>query len=211
VPPFEIGDAFMAAHPDASVTVNFGASSALAAQIDQGAPADVFASADEANMARLVDADGVAGEPQVFATNALQIIVEPGNPQDITGVADLARSGLLYVTCAPEVPIGAYAAQVLENAGVDVTPVSFEESVKGIVTKVSLGEADAGIVYRTDVAAAGAAAEGVEIPAAINVAARYPVAVTKEAGNPAGAEAFVAFVLSDDGRRILDRYGFGLP
>lgn len=207
----EIGDAFEAAHADATVTFNFAASSELAAQIDQGAPADVFASADEANMAKLVEAGGAAGQPQVFATNALEIIVEAGNPKGISGVGDLDQPGLLYVTCAPEVPIGGYAERVLANAGVSVTPVSFEESVKGIVTKVSLGEADAGIVYRTDVDAAGADAEGVEIPADINVEARYPITTTKEAGNVDGAEAFVAFVLSDEGQRILDGYGFGTP
>jgi molybdate transport system substrate-binding protein len=207
----EIGDAFAAENPDARVTFNFAASSDLVAQIDQGAPADVFAAADEANMAKLVDAGGAAGDPRVFATNALQIIVEPGNPRGITGVSDLDQPGLLYVTCAPEVPIGGYAAHVLANAGVNVTPVSLEENVKGIVTKVTLGEADAGIVYRTDVAAAGDDADGVDIPTAINVEARYPIAVTAEAGNAAGAEAFVAFVLSDEGQGILDSYGFGAP
>lgn len=205
----EIGDAFMTKYPDTKVTFNFAASSDLVTQIDDGAPADVFASADQANMTKLTDAGGNAGEPTVFATNSLEIIVEPGNPKGIAGVADLANPDILYVTCAPEVPIGGYAAQVLTTAGVRVTPVSLEENVKGIVTKVTLGEADAGIVYTTDVIAAGDKAEGVEIPAGINVTASYPVVVTKDAPNPEGAKAFVAFVADEQGQQILSTYGFG--
>ncbi len=207
----EIGEAFMVQHPGAEVTFSFAASSELVTQIDEGAPADVFASADEANMTKLTAAEANAGEPAVFATNSLQIIVEPGNPQGITEVADLADPNVLYVTCSPEVPIGGYAAQVLANAGVTASPVSFEENVKGIVTKVTLGEVDAGIVYRTDVQAAGAAAEGVDIPADIGVEARYPIVAIADAGNPAGAAAFVDFVLSEPGQEILAGYGFGAP
>lgn len=207
----EIGDAFKTEHPDANVVLSFDASSALVTQINEGAPADVFASADEVNMKKLTDVGGNAGEPQIFATNSLQIIVGAGNPKGITGVADLAKPDLLYVTCDPEVPIGKYAAQVLTAANVTLTPVSFEQSVKGIVTKVSAGEADAGIVYRTDVIAAGSAAEGVDIPADINVTATYPVVATKNAPNPVGAQAFVDFVLSDQGQKILANYGFNTP
>jgi molybdate transport system substrate-binding protein len=207
----EIGDAFMTNNPSVTVTFNFGSSSDLVTQINEGAPADVYASADVANMTKLTDAGGNAGDPTVFATNSLQIIVEPGNPKGITGIADLAETDLLYITCAPEVPIGKYAAQVLSAAGVTVAPVSLEENVKGIVTKVTLGEADAGIVYTTDVIAAGTAAEGVDIPADINVVATYPVVVTKEARNPDGAQAFVAFVVGDQGQKILASYGFTAP
>lgn len=207
----EIGDAFMVEHPDADVTFNFASSSDLVTQINEGAPADVYASADQANMTKLTDAGGNAGPPQVFASNELEIIVEPGNPKGITGVADLAGGDVLYVTCAPEVPIGKYAQQVLDAAGVTVTPVSLEENVKGIVTKVTLGEADAGIVYRTDVTAAGDDAEGVEIPADINVTATYPLVVTAEAPNPDAGAAFVDFVLADQGQKILASYGFGAP
>jgi molybdate transport system substrate-binding protein len=207
----EIGDAFKTEHPDANVVLSFDASSALVTQITEGAPADVFASADEANMTKLTDAGGNATQPQIFATNSLQIIVGTGNPKGITGVADLAKPDLLYVTCAPEVPIGKYAAQVLTAANVTVTPVSFEQNVKGIVTKVTAGEADAGIVYKTDVIAAGSAAEGVDIPADINVTVKYPVVATKNAPNPAGAQAFVDFVLSDQGQKILLSYGFTAP
>ncbi|MEO6492580.1 MAG: molybdate ABC transporter substrate-binding protein [Ilumatobacteraceae bacterium] len=207
----EIGDAFMTEYPDAKVTFNFASSSDLVTQIKEGAPADVYASADQANMTKLTDASGNAGEPQVFATNSLQIIVEPGNPKGITGVADLAKPDILYVTCAPEVPIGKYGAKVLETAGVVATPVSLEENVKGIVTKVTLGEADAGIVYTTDVIAAGDAAEGIDIPSDINVTATYPLVVTAEAPNPTGGQAFVDFVLSEQGQKILASFGFAAP
>lgn len=207
----EIGKAFEVEYPDSKVTFSFASSSDLVTQINEGAPADVYASADEANMTKLVDAGGNAGEPEVFATNSLQIIVEPGNPKGIESVADLAGSDVLYVTCAPEVPIGKYAAQVLTTAGVTVTPVSLEENVKGIVTKVTLGEADAGIVYTTDVIAAGADAEGIDIPADLNVVATYPLVATAEAPNPDGAAAFIAFVLSEQGQKILGTYGFTAP
>src|SRR4051794_2663838 len=204
----EIGDAFKTSNPEASVTFNFGSSSDLVAQINQGAAADVYASADEANMQKLTDAAGNADEPRVFATNSLQIVMQPGNPKAIKTLADLANPGLIYVTCAPEVPIGKYAAQALDSAGVTVTPASLEENVKGIVTKVTLGEADAGIVYTTDVIAAGDKAEGIDIPAANNVIAKYPVVVTKAAANPRGAAAFVDFVLGDQGQKILASHGF---
>jgi molybdate transport system substrate-binding protein len=207
----EIGAAFSAAHPDLDVTFDFASSAELVAQIDEGAPADVFASADQANMDRLVATGGTAGVPQVFATNSLQIIVEAGNPKGITTVADLARDDVVVLTCAPEVPIGRYAAQVLSRAGVAVEPASLEENVKGIVAKVTIGEADAGIVYRTDVIAAGDAAEGVDIPPDLNVTATYPVVVTKDAANPVGARAFVDFLLGPQGQDILARHGFGSP
>jgi molybdate transport system substrate-binding protein len=207
----EIGEAFTAEHPGSAVTLNFGSSSDLVSQINEGAPADVFASADEVNMTKLIDAGGNAADPQVFATNALEIMVEPGNPLGITGVTDLSDPDLVYVTCSPEVPVGRYAAQVLESAGVAVTPESFEENVKGIVTKVTEGEADAGIVYATDVIAAGTDGEGVEISADINIAATYPVVVTAESHNAGDAQAFVDFVLGDAGQKILHTYGFGAP
>src|SRR5262245_32060627 len=207
----EIGDAFMEANPDANVTFNFAASSELVTQIGEGAPADVFASADQNNMTKLTDAGNNGNEPVVFAHNELAIIVAPDNPKGITGVADLANSDLIVVTCAPEVPCGKYAQQVFDNAGVTVTPKSLEENVKAVVSKVTLGEADAGIVYVTDVMAAGDDAEGVEIPAEFNVVAEYPIATTKEAANPDGAQAFIDFVLSDAGQAILQSYGFTSP
>ncbi len=207
----ELGEAFMVEYPGTQVTFNFAASSELATQITEGAPADVFASADLANMTKLTAAGGNGSEPAVFARNRAAIIVAPGNPMGITGVADLADDDLIVVQCAPEVPCGKYAAKVFENAGVQVTPKSLEENVKAVVTKVTLGEADAGIVYVTDVAAAGTAAQGVDIPDDINVLAEYPIATTKDAGNPAAAQAFVEFVLSEQGLKILASYGFLAP
>ncbi len=204
-----MGEAFESEYPDADVTFNFAASSDLVGQINEGAPADVFASADQKNMDKLTDAGNSGDEPQTFATNSLAIIVEPGNPKGITGIDSLEDPDLIVVACDPEVPIGGYAQQVFENAGVDVEPDSLEENVNGVVTKVVEGEADAGLVYATDVIAAGDEADGVEIPEGINVVAEYPIAVTADAPNPDGAAGFEAFVLSDEGQAILAEYGFG--
>ncbi|MGE5210330.1 MAG: molybdate ABC transporter substrate-binding protein [Acidobacteriota bacterium] len=205
----ELGDAFTAANPGAEVTFSFAGSSELVAQLREGAPADVFASADVANMDALVGADLVDGEPEVFATNVAEIIVEAGNPRGVTGVADLADDDLVVVQCAPEVPCGSYAEEVLANVGVTVTPSSLEQNVKAVVTKVLLGEADAGIVYRTDVLAAGDDADGVPIPDEVNVVAEYPVALVADAPDPPGGRAFIDFVLSTEGQQILADAGFG--
>jgi molybdate transport system substrate-binding protein len=206
-----LAESFEDEFPEVSVTTNFAASSELATQIMEGAPADVYASADDVNMQRVVDADETDGEPRVFATNRLQIIVESGNPLGIATLDDLSNPALLYITAAPEAPIGRYTAEVLEAAGVDVTPRSLEENVRGIVNKVVLGEADAGIVYATDVRAAGDSATGIEIPDEFNVVARYPIVVTAATANPIAARAFVDFVTSDTGRSILSDFGFGTP
>jgi molybdate transport system substrate-binding protein len=138
-------------------------------------------------------------------------VVAADNPLGITGVADLADPDLVLVTCAPEVPCGSYATRIFEQAGVEVTPDSYEENVKAVVTKVRLGEADAGIAYATDVSAAGADVDGVEIPDDVNVVAEYPIAVTVEARDPDGGRAFVDFVLSDVGQSILAGFGFTSP
>lgn len=206
-----LGEAFSAANPGASVRFNFASSSALAAQIGQGAPADVFASADEAHMATVVEAVGTIGHPQVFATNRLQVIVAPGNPLGIDELQDLAHPDVVVVAAAPQVPIGRYTAQLLDHAGVSVPFRSYEETVKGVVTKVTLGEADAGVVYRTDVRAAGDRAAGVDIPAELDVVAPYPIAVPADAPNPQGGAAFVEFVGSPAGAAILEAHGFGPP
>jgi molybdate transport system substrate-binding protein len=207
----EVGEAFGAAHPDADVIFNFAASSELVTQIGEGAPADVFASADLNNMTKLTDAGDHGSEPVVFTSNLAQIIVEPGNPEGITGVGDLANDDLVVISCAPEVPCGRYAQQILDNAGVTVEFKSLEENVRAVVSKVMLGEADAGVVYVTDVINAGDSAEGVDIPADVNVVAEYPIAVTREAPNPEAAQAFIDFVISTEGQRILQSHGFVSP
>jgi molybdate transport system substrate-binding protein len=202
----EIETAFEAEYPDIDVVFGFAASSALATQISEGAPADVFASADTVTMGRVTDR--LVGESIVFATNRLQIVTEPGNPLGIATLADLADPSVLFVTCAPEVPIGAYTAEALAKAGVTVNPVSFEENVKGIVTKVASGEADAGVVYATDVIAAGSSVTGVDVPDEFDVSASYPIARTSS--NEA-ARTFVEFVSSSTAREILEDFGFGAP
>jgi molybdate transport system substrate-binding protein len=206
-----VGAAFTKANPNAKVTFSFDASSALVAQLTQGAPADLFASADTANMDKLTKAGLNGAAPVNFATNLLSIIVAPGNPKGITGVADLAQPDLKVVLCAEGVPCGTYAKQILDAAKVTVTPVSMEQNVKGVVTKVTAGEADAGIVYTTDVKAAGDAAEAVAIPADINVVAKYPIATVKTSTKTDVDNAFIAFVLGTEGQTILAKYGFGKP
>jgi molybdate transport system substrate-binding protein len=207
----ELGEAFAEANPGASATFSFAASSELVTQINEGAPADAFASADQSTMAKLTDAGSNGSEPVVFATNALQIITAPGNPEGISGVADLADPDLVVVTCAVEVPCGTYAEEVFAAAGVTVKPKSYEENVRAVATKVVLGEADAGLVYATDVIAAGDDAGGVEIPAEVNVVAEYAIALTAEARDPETAQTFIDFVLGADGQAILGRYGFTAP
>ena len=200
-------DAIAAAHP---ARFSFGASSALATQLEQGAPADVIATADEVTMRKLVDA-GLVETPQTFAKNRLEIAVEPNNPKGVQGLADLAKAGLAIVLAAEQVPVGRYARQALAAAKVTVTPVSLEPDVKAVLTKVQLGEADAGIVYATDVRAAKGKVTGVAIPDAQNVVAVYPIALSKRAAHPTAAKAFVAFLLSAEGRAILERFGFAAP
>lgn len=202
-----LGDAFVDEHPDVEVVLNIASSSALAAQLLAGAPGDVFASADTDQMQRVVDA-GLARAPEVLATNELAIAVEPGNPLGITGLRDLARDELVLVLAGQEVPAGRYAAQALAAADVEVAPASLELDVRAVLGKVAAGEADAGLVYRSDVVAGGGRVEGIEIPAADNVVAEYPVAVLTEARDPGLAEAFVDFVQGPAGDRALLDAGF---
>jgi molybdate transport system substrate-binding protein len=205
-----IGKDFERTYPGSMVKLSFGGSAALVAQIQQGAIGDVFASADQPNMQKLVDAALVAGAPTIFAHNRLEIVVAAGNPHHIVKLSDLARPGLVVVLCAPVVPCGHYAAQALQNASVSVKPASQETDVKSVVSKVALGEADAGIVYVTDVKAGGAAVQGVEIPLEQNVVADYPVVVLKDSQNGPLAKAFVAYLLGA-GQQTLTHYGFTGP
>jgi molybdate transport system substrate-binding protein len=207
----EVGAAFVEANPDVEVVVNHAGSQTLAAQISEGAPADVFASADATQMDAIADTGGVAGEPEIFTANRLEIAVEPGNPLGVGGLEDLADPDLLLVLPAEEVPAGRYARQALDAAGVEVSPASLEQDVRAALSKVELGEADASIVYASDLVGSDGRAEGVAIPAERNVPASYPIAVLADAPNPATAEAFVRFVLSDGGQEILADHGFGTP
>lgn len=206
-----VGDAFMTANPGVTITFTFDASSALVGQITQGAPADLFASADTANMEKLTAAGLNADAPVTFATNRLQIITAPGNPKGIKGLADLADPDLKVVVCDASVPCGKYATEAFGLAKVAVTPVSLEQNVKGVVTKVTAGEADAGIVYTTDVKAAGAKAAGVDIPVDQNVVATYPIASTTSSKRADVDKAFITFLTGADGQAILASYGFGQP
>jgi molybdate transport system substrate-binding protein len=204
-----LAEAFTADHPDTDVILNLAGSQVLASQINDGAPADVFAAADPFQMQQVGEAGNLAADAEVFATNRLMIAVEPGNPLGIQGLADLADPELVLVLPAEEVPAGRYARDVLEAAGVSVTPSSLERDVRATRSKVALGEADAAIVYASDVAAAGVEVEGVEIAAVDNLVARYPIAPVADGPNPTTAEAFVAFILAEDGQRILASHGFG--
>jgi molybdate transport system substrate-binding protein len=203
----ELGRRFERAHPGSEVTFNFGASSTLAAQVRGGAPADVVATADEASMEPLVDA-GLVQRPSVFARNRLAILVASGNPKGIASHAELAKPDISLVVCAPEVPCGKLAARALAHAGVNVRPVSYEANVKAVVSRVVLGEADAGIVYVTDVIAAGDKADGVEIPNASNLSTNYLIGRVRETNSPALAGAFIQFVSGTDGRDVLEDAGF---
>jgi molybdate transport system substrate-binding protein len=203
-----VGSSFQTANPGVTVKFNYAGSPTLVTQIEQGAPADVFASADTANMDKLT-ADGyTTGPSRVFAHNQLEIVVAPGNPRGITGLADLAKPGVIYITEAATVPAGKYSLQALASANVKVTPKSLETSVTGVISKIELGEADAGIVYTTDVTAAGNKVAGVQIPAANNVIATYPMAEVKGTANSAVAGAFIAYVLSSKGQSTLATFGF---
>ena len=203
----EMSEVFLEENENVEVEFNFLASSDLATQIIEGAPADVFASADEANMDNVV-AEGLATDPVVFVENRLSIAVQQGNPKSIATLEDLETQDLVVALCNEECPAGRYALEIFDNAGVTVEPDSLEADVRGVLTRVGLGEADAGLVYITDIAA-DPEVEGVDIPEDVNVVATYPIAPIE--GAPQAASDFVEFVLSEPGRRILSDYGFQLP
>jgi molybdate transport system substrate-binding protein len=205
-----LGQQFEVAHPGARVVFSFGPSSGLAAQITQGAPADVFASASTKNMDQVVTA-GQAASPENFAGNVMEIAVPAKNPAGITALSDLARPGVKVALCQSAVPCGTTAAKVLANAKLAVRPVTLEVDVKAVLTKVTLGEVDAGIVYVTDVRAAGAKVKGIEIPAGLNASTKYPIATLTKAPNKATAQAFTDYVLSANGAGVLTAAGFAKP
>src|SRR5262245_11922959 len=206
----EIGKQFEAANPGTKVTFSFAASSALATQINAGAPADVFASASQKNMDQVVTAGG-ASDPKVFAKNVMEIATPPSNPANIASVNDMAKSSVKTALCQPQVPCGTVAQKVFSNAKVTVKPVTLEPDVKSVLTKVQLGEVDAGMVYVTDVKAAGTKVKGVPIPADINASTDYPIAALTKSSNAATASAFVDFVLSAPGEGVLAAAGFQSP
>jgi molybdate transport system substrate-binding protein len=206
-----IAKQFEKKYPDVTVKFNYDASSNLATQINQGAPADVFASADQDNLQKTIDAGTVTPPPVVFAKNRLEIAVEKGNPKKIKGLADLQKSGLVVVLCADQVPCGKYAAESLAKAGVSISPASKEENAKATLSKVSIGEADASIVYVTDVKASKGTASGVTIADRQNVIATYPMGVVKESQNARAAKAWVQFVTSKEGQKTLRKFGFLPP
>lgn len=206
----ELEETFEAANADIDVVLNLGGSSSLREQILEGAPVDVFASANLANMDQLVEA-GEAAESVIFTRNALQIAVPPGNPAGITGLADFDREEVLIGLCAPDVPCGIFAREALASAGVSPAVDTNEPDVRSLLTKIEAGELDAGITYVTDIAATDGAVEGIEIPEDDNVVAEYQIAVLVDAANPGEATSFVDFVVSDEGQAILARYGFAAP
>ncbi|MCD1269116.1 molybdate ABC transporter substrate-binding protein [Microbacterium sp. MEC084] len=203
----EIAAAFEERHPDVDVRpVVSDGSQVLATQLEEGARADVFASADEATMARVAP---LIHDPVVFATNTLVLAVPSGNPAGVRALDDLARPGTTVVLCAPEVPCGAASARLLDAAGVAVEPASLEQNVGGVVTKIAVGEADAGLVYRTDALRGDVVA--IEADGADEVVNRYPIAVLRAAPNPEAAREFAEFAAGPEGRAILAELGFGAP
>lgn len=202
---------FQAAHPGTTVALSYDGSSALATQLTSGAPADVFASADEKNMTTVTDAKLTAQQPMLFASNTLEIAVKPGNPKGIRSLADLADPGTATVLCAPKVPCGSAAAKALKAAGVTVDAVSEQDNVSSVVTQVAEGDADAGLVYKTDVAANTGKIEGIDFPESSEAVNRYPIAALKDAPNAAGAQAFVQLVTGADGQKVLADNGFLAP
>lgn len=207
----QLGEDFEAEHDGVTVEFNFAGSSDLVSQIQSGAPADVFASADEANMEKLTADDLQSSEPELFATNTLEIATPPDNPAGVQSLQDLANPDINLVICAPEVPCGAAAAAVAEEAGITLEPDSEEQSVTDVLGKVTSGEADAGLVYVTDVIAAGDDVQGIKFPESEKVVNNYPIATVAESENADLAQGFVDLVLSDAGQQVLADAGFGQP
>ena len=206
----QIGKQFEAAHKGDTVKFSFGPSSGLATQITNGAPADVFASASPTNMQQVVSA-GDASNPQNFAQNTAEVAVPPNNPAKVTSVKDLAKSSVKVALCQPQVPCGKVAAAVFKNAGITVKPVTLQADVKSVLTQVETGNVDAGMVYVTDVMAAGSKVKGVTIPANDNASTLYPIAAVSSSKEKSIATAFVAYVLSPAGQSVLTAAGFEKP
>lgn len=198
-------------HPEVDIVFNYDGSSGLVQQLQDGAPADVFASADEANMQIAEDEDLVAGDPETFTSNVLTLVTPADNPADIASLEDAAEDDADLVVCAPQVPCGAATETIVDDAGLSISPASEEQSVTDVLGKVTSGEADAGLVYVTDALSAGENVETVELDNADAAVNNYPIAQLEDADNPEAAEAFIDWVLSDDGQAILEEDGFTQP
>jgi molybdate transport system substrate-binding protein len=206
-----IGDQFERDNPGSSVEFSFAGSSDLVTQLTQGAPADVFASADTRNMDKAAEAGLIDGAPTNFATNTLTIVTAPGNPKHITSFADLTKPGLTVVACAPAVPCGGATQKVEKATGGELSPVSEESSVTDVLGKVTAGQADAGLVYVTDAAGAGDKVTAVAFPEAANAVNTYPIAVLKQSKDAALAHKFVDLVSGEYGQKVLGKAGFAKP
>lgn len=207
----ELGKQFEASHPGTTMTFSFGGSSDLVTQLQQGAPGDVFASADTKNMDKATQAELIDGSPVNFASNTLEIAVPPDNPAKIASFADLAKPGVKVVVCAPQVPCGSATQKVETATGVDILPVSEENAVTDVLNKVQTGEADAGLVYKTDVKGAGDKVKGIEFPESENAVNVYPIGTLKAAKSADLARQFVELVTGADGQKVLTEAGFGQP
>ncbi|GAB2633864.1 molybdate ABC transporter substrate-binding protein [Prescottella soli] len=207
----ELGKQFEHDNPGTAVKFTFAGSSDLVSQLTQGAHGDVFASADQANMTKAVDAGLTAGTPTDFASNTLTIVTPPGNPKNIASFADLAKPGTLVVVCAPQVPCGAATKKVEDTTGTTLSPVSEESSVTDVLGKVTTGQADAGLVYVTDAAGAGDKVTTVAFPESSGAVNTYPIVVLSDSGNQATAKAFEDLVAGPTGQKVLGAAGFAAP
>jgi molybdate transport system substrate-binding protein len=207
----EIGEAFSEANPGAAVEFSFAGSSNLSTQLIQGDHADVFASADSANMAKVAKAQLLSSQPVEFAANALTIAVSPGNPKRIKSFGDLEKEDVSVVVCAPQVPCGSATQKLEEATGVELLPVSEESSVTDVLNKVTTGQADAGLVYVSDVIGAGDKVVGVAIPESLDFVNRYPIATLKQSQHPELAQKFVELVTGPVGQQALVKAGFRRP
>lgn len=207
----EIAADFMAEHPETSITFNYGGSSGLVTQMQDGAPVDVLATANESTMKNAIEASLMGAEQLIFATNVLTIVVEPGNPKNITGLSDLTRDDVSLVVCAEQVPCGSATNKLEETTGITLSPVSEENAVTDVLGKITTGQADAGIVYVTDARGAGDQVAEVAIPQAAEIVNNYPIGVTASTTNPELAQAFVDYVLAASAQQKLQAAGFGAP
>ncbi|RRJ85746.1 molybdate ABC transporter substrate-binding protein [Gulosibacter macacae] len=207
----EIAADFMAEHPETSITFNYGGSSGLVTQMQDGAPVDVLATANESTMKNAIEASLMSAEQPIFATNVLTVVVEPGNPKNITGLSDLTRDDVALVVCAEQVPCGAATNKLEETTGITLSPVSEENAVTDVLGKITTGQADAGIVYVTDARGAGDQVAEVVIPEAADIVNNYPIGVTASTTNPELAQAFVDYVLAASAQQKLQAAGFGAP